>query len=117
MLWGSVFCAAAVGATTLGPGNHYISVRVTNDTIIHVPPRAANSLAEHAGSAMPLVLALHGLGDNYPNLFQQSIKLDAVADEKGFITVYPLGSVSTFGTGITGHTWNGGKCCFSHAGR
>lgn len=95
-------------AGDLAPGDHTISVRATNDTIIHVP-------AGYDGAELPVVIALHGLGENYPANFQSEIKLDTAADKHGFATVYPLGSVSTFGTGITGHTWNGGKCCFSKA--
>eukprot|EP00656_Telonema_subtile_P036649 TRINITY_DN40681_c0_g1_i1.p1 TRINITY_DN40681_c0_g1~~TRINITY_DN40681_c0_g1_i1.p1 ORF type:complete len:286 (-),score=58.37 TRINITY_DN40681_c0_g1_i1:231-1088(-) len=93
----------------LSPGDHVISIRATNDTIIHVPPSYDGS------TPIPIVFALHGLGENYPGGFQSEVKFDAAADKHGFATVYPLGSVSTFGAGITGHTWNGGKCCFSHS--
>lgn len=90
---------------SLPPGDHLVSIRVANDTIIHVPPALPDT-------PTPLVLALHGLGENDPANFQREISMDDVADKEGFITVYPLGSPSV-STTMFGHTWNGGKCCFS----
>eukprot|EP00658_Telonema_sp_P-2_P038491 TRINITY_DN27607_c0_g1_i3.p1 TRINITY_DN27607_c0_g1~~TRINITY_DN27607_c0_g1_i3.p1 ORF type:complete len:291 (+),score=55.81 TRINITY_DN27607_c0_g1_i3:80-952(+) len=95
----------AACTATLPPGDHTITIRAVNDTIIHIPPGATSQL--------PVLLALHGLGENYPDNFQHQVHLDAAADKHGFATVYPLGSISTFGSGVTGHTWDGGKCCFS----
>lgn len=66
------------------------------------------------GTAIPLVVALHGLGENYATNFQSEISLDAVADAQTFAVVYPLGSES-ISPALFGHTWNGGKCCFSDA--
>lgn len=104
----TVVIAAVAFSSSLSPGDHLISIRVTNDTIIHVPPRY------DASHPIPVMLALHGLGDNYPDLFQKDIGMDAVADNETFVVVYPLGSKSVSVT-MFGHTWNGGNCCFSSA--
>jgi len=100
--------AALVSAVALPAGDHTFSTRATNDTIIHVPPG-------YDGRSIPVVLALHGMGPNYPDLFQSEISMDAVADNHNFAVVYPLGSaaVKPLGVSLFGHTWNGGKCCFS----
>ncbi len=51
----------------------------------------------------PVVMAFHGGFGNSENIENQS-GLSDVADEEGFIAVYPMG------TG-TIPTWNGGECC------
>jgi polyhydroxybutyrate depolymerase len=38
-------------------------------------------------TAVPLVIALHGLGDNINNF--QGVGFQVVADTAGFITIYP----------------------------
>jgi poly(3-hydroxybutyrate) depolymerase len=39
---------------------------------------------------------------------------DEIGDKNGeYATVYPLGSKCIATTGVCGHTWNGGQCCFS----
>jgi polyhydroxybutyrate depolymerase len=53
---------------------------------------------------VPLVLMLHGGGGNAEQFEETSSRMDAVADEFGFVTVYPEG------TGLL-PTWNGGGCC------
>jgi polyhydroxybutyrate depolymerase len=40
--------------------------------------------------------------------------MDELADQETFVVAYPLGSKSVSAT-LFGHTWNGGKCCFSSA--
>ena len=92
----------------LPSGDHVLSIRATNDTIIHVPELLNTS------KPTPIVLALHGLGDNYPDLFQKQIQMDSVAQYENFVVVYPLGSPS-ISVALAGHMWNGGKCCFSKA--
>lgn len=64
---------------------------------VHVPP----SYDEAAG--MPVVFAFHGGFGSAENIEEQS-GLSAVADEEGFLAVYPNG------TG-TIPTWNAGECC------
>ena len=48
--------------------------------------------------AWSLVLALHGLGDSATN-FAAATNLTNLADDQGFILVYPLGSLGLLGTG------------------
>ena len=44
-------------------------------------------------SAFGILLALHGLGDNYPDNFQRATAFDKLSDETNdFVVVYPLGS-------------------------
>jgi len=102
----SSLLATAVSGTLL-PGDHVLSIRATNDTIIHVPPHY------DANSPIPVMLALHGMGENYPDNFQNEISMDEVADNETFVVVYPLGSKADSVT-LFGHSWNGGKCCFSN---
>ena len=109
--WGSFACSPPPPPQEeagLAPGDHTITVRATNDTIIHVPTHYDPS------KPVPVLLAMHGLGANYPVDFQRSMTMDAVADNETFAVVYPLGSKSISVT-LFGHTWNSGKCCFSHA--
>ena len=53
------------------------------------------------GTAVPLVLCLHGLGDTIENF--KNIGMHMVGDTAGFITVYPEAVASPFGT-----AWNSG---------
>ena len=64
---------------------------------LHVPPGLAS------GSAVPLLVALHGGGGSGAQ-FASASGFDAVADREGFVVVYPNG------TG-TIPTWNAGLCC------
>lgn len=58
-------------------------------------------------TAVPLVIALHGLGDNINNF--SGVGFQFVADTAGFITVYPEALVD----GLTGSTaWNSGAGAF-----
>jgi len=68
---------------------------------LHVP----GGLSEHA---LPLVIALHG-GTGSGDQFRRNSGLDELADERGFLVVYPDG----VGVGPTEalRTWNGGYCC------
>jgi polyhydroxybutyrate depolymerase len=54
-----------------------------------------------------LVVALHGGGGNAANL-ERKIQMDAIADQEGFIVVYPNGSGQL---GRVLLTWNAGNCC------
>ena len=54
--------------------------------IVHVP--------ENVVEEPHRVVALHGMGPNYPDLFQHEVNFDKVADENGsFIVFYPLGKI------------------------
>ncbi len=56
----------------------------------------------------PLVLSLHGGGGNAES--QRRVdRFDKLADEKGFIVVYPNGTTGRFQDAVL--TWNGGTCC------
>lgn len=55
-------------------------------------------------TAVPLVIALHGLGDNINNF--QGVGFQVVADTAGFITIYPEALVDQILTGST--AWNSG---------
>ena len=63
--------------------------------LLHIPP----GLDEL--QPLPVVFAFHGWGDT-PSDLQGYIGLDEIANEKGFITVYPDG---------VEHSWNAGGCC------
>jgi len=92
-----------------------LSVRQTDDVVVHLPP-SSKSNTSNTSTTMPIymVIALHGMGPNYPDLFQNEVAWDSLADSTGeFVVVYPLGSVCIGGSGLCGHTWNGGACCFS----
>lgn len=62
----------------------------------------------NANKRYPMLVVLHGGGSN-PGAMQANCALDPIADEKGFITVYPEGT----GPHPTMKVWNGGKCCGS----
>ncbi len=68
---------------------------------LYVP--ASVSLTEPAA----LVVALHGGGGNSANL-ERKIQMDAIAEQEGFIVVYPNGS-GRLGRMLL--TWNAGNCC------
>lgn len=90
------------GIAQLEPGNHEFALSHDDRTrryIVHVPPGASGSL--------PVVLAYHGGGGD-PAGYQAYAGLDAIADQEGFLVVYP------YGTGVLPRrllTWNGGGCC------
>lgn len=69
--------------------------------ILHVP-------SSYDGSqAVPLVLDFHGGGGNAERQMRTS-NFSALADEKGFIVVYPNGTGRRDDKVLT---WNGGTCC------
>jgi polyhydroxybutyrate depolymerase len=68
---------------------------------VHLPPQAAE------GAPLPVVLNFHGGGGDAPGQECYS-GMDALADEEGFIVVYPNGT-SRFGEQLL--TWNAGGCC------
>ncbi len=69
--------------------------------ILHVPPSYDGS------QPVPLVMAFHGGGGDAANQWRVS-GFNQLADEKGFIIVYPNGTGSL---GDKVLTWNGGTCC------
>jgi polyhydroxybutyrate depolymerase len=70
---------------------------------VYVPPNLPT------GRRVPLLVALHG-GTGWGTQFERTSGFDALADEHGFIVVYPDG----IGVGPNAdllRTWNGGVCC------
>ena len=51
-----------------------LSVRQADDVVVHLPSNSNNS------TRMPsyMVIALHGMGPNYPDLFQQEVMMNSV---------------------------------------
>ena len=70
---------------------------------IHFPPQYDGE------TPLPLVFVIHGGGGNGKGA-QESYGMDVLADEQGFITVYPDG-VGPKKLGKLYGTWNGGFCC------
>jgi len=69
--------------------------------ILHVPSSYDDS------QAVPLVMDFHGGGGNADTQMRTS-QFSALADEKGFIVVYPNGTGRREDKLLT---WNGGTCC------
>ena len=98
----ATFAAAAPAGAGLPAGDHLFKLAHRDRTrsyLVHVPPSGKEPKT--------VVLNLHGGGGNAKN--QQSYsRMDAVADRRGFVTVYPNG------TGLLSDrllTWNAGTCC------
>lgn len=70
---------------------------------VYVPNSATS------GTPAPLVVALHG-GTGWGTQFEQSSGLDRLADERGFVAVYPDGIGGPVLPERT-RTWNAGLCC------
>lgn len=64
-------------------------------------------LGSNSSSGKPLVIALHGFGDN-PWIMEVYTGLSRLADRNGFIIVYPFG---TGGLQDKYISWNAGSCC------
>jgi len=69
--------------------------------LVHLPPQAAS------GDPLPVILNFHGGGGNAQGQEDYS-RMDALADEAGFIVVYPEGTGRLGGFLLT---WNAGGCC------
>jgi polyhydroxybutyrate depolymerase len=72
----------------------------TRKYLVHIPPGGS--------SPMPLVMVLHGGGGN-ANQVMRSTRFDEVADEHGFIAVFPHGNGRLSDEFLL--TWNSGNCC------
>jgi polyhydroxybutyrate depolymerase len=62
-------------------------------------PTAFNAVSE---PGLPLIIALHGIGDNMTNF--SNVGFDNIADTARFIVVYPQGKVNSFSQ----NSWNNG---------
>ncbi|WP_433175180.1 alpha/beta hydrolase family esterase [Actinoallomurus sp. CA-150999] len=71
--------------------------------LVHVPPALGKQRfrAGRPARPLPVVLALHGGADNMTG-FEKKSGFDALADDHGFLAVYPDGFA---------FTWNAGDCC------
>ena len=90
----------------LGPGDHKRKLQV-NDIrriyFVHVPASYTHK------RPVPVVLNLHG-GGGTPKSQRHMSMMDKVADQEGFIVVYPQGTNRRWKI-IPGYTWNAGTCC------
>ena len=70
-----------------------LTVRQTDDVVVHLPPMMVSSNT----STMPsyMVIALHGMGPNYPDLFQHEVKKEEISS--AFFPLTPQGGVGLFG--------------------
>jgi polyhydroxybutyrate depolymerase len=70
---------------------------------IHLP------LSRQSRDKIPLVVILHGYGDN-PRLVEWYSGFSRKADRENFAVIYPYGTASKVDTGLS---WNAGLCCAS----
>lgn len=71
--------------------------------LLHVPPGRSQP-----GALPPVLLVLHGGGGNATQM-EKMTGLDALADLKGFVVVYPNGTGPLQRERLL--TWNAGNCC------
>jgi len=71
---------------------------LTRTALVHVPTGA--------GDPRPVVLNLHGGGNAESH--RRWTRMDAAADRRGFVAVYPNGTGPTSGRLLV---WNAGTCC------
>jgi polyhydroxybutyrate depolymerase len=96
-------------ATTLQAGNTTQTLDVggvERSFIVHVPPGYDGT------TRVPLVFDFHGLGGNANGQLNRT-GWDDVADEEGFIAVYPQGLARAQDSRPA---WNGGGCCTNGVG-
>lgn len=75
----------------------------TRSVLIHVP--------DNIKEGSPLVMNLHALGAN-AEMHQKLTNFDEIADEKGFIVVYPEGYTKQDPSRNEAmYSWNAGGCC------
>jgi polyhydroxybutyrate depolymerase len=86
--------------------NKSMLVGATNRTYRQYLPTGFNAVSE---PGVPLLIALHGLGDNMTNF--SSVGFSYVADTARFVVVYPQGLLNGFGNSA----WNNGTLLSSSA--
>jgi polyhydroxybutyrate depolymerase len=105
-------CRGAAATPQPSPGNTSNASLTTADGlqrtyILHLPPGLSTT------TPVPLLIALHGGGGNGAQ-FEANSGFDALADQYGFVVVYPDGtSRAAQGPLSNLETWNGGACCGS----
>lgn len=91
---------ATCAKSVYGPGTTESSIQsggLERSFRVHVPPGQVET-------GYPLVLVFHGGGGSGEQIELRSTRFSEIADEEGFVAVYPDG------TGVL-KTWNGGGCC------
>jgi polyhydroxybutyrate depolymerase len=89
--------ASAAENTTM----HITVDGLDRSAIVHIPARAAID----ATRPWPVVIALHG-SNSSAGYLQSTTEFDTVADQNGFVAVYPEGLM------VDGEqSWNAGQCC------
>ncbi|MCL5611190.1 MAG: polyhydroxybutyrate depolymerase [Chloroflexi bacterium] len=103
LTFGLLACARSVRATpSLTDSTRTLTVGgIERSYIVHIPP------SYDGIQPVPLVLDFHGGGGSAESQMHTS-GFESVADEKGFIVVYPNGN-GRLGDKLL--TWNGGTCC------
>lgn len=106
-----VACGRAAGAPASTGEGRRLPLGTTRRTLehdgrvrsylVHLPPQPASDIP------LPVILNFHGGGGNAQGQEDYS-RMDAMADEAGFIAVYPDGT-GPFGGYLL--TWNAGGCC------
>lgn len=100
---GSLFSSIAFSAS-LPPGDHSLALKHggrDRTYIVHMPPSTPQT------KQLPVVLNLHGGGGRVQSQKSYS-RMDALADQEGFIVVYPNGTGRMADRLLT---WNAGTCC------
>lgn len=88
----------AIPAPTLQPGDSERNVKVNDlerSYLLHIPPGLDSA------NPVPVVFAFHDIG-GVPITMQLLTGFDDIANQAGFIVVYPEGF---------GESWNAGQCC------
>lgn len=95
----------SLGGVPIAAGSHKLTftVGVPRESVVHVPPRLAREKFSGGKPAKPLpvVIALHGGADTMYG-YEKKTGFDKLADEHGFLAVYPNGIA---------FSWNAGQCC------
>jgi polyhydroxybutyrate depolymerase len=97
----------SVSVPSVWPADHEIVIQTEDGrsrfALVYTPRGVAG------GEPVPLVMVLHGGGGNAAGT-RASTGMDRVADENGFLVVYPEGTGQQ-ALGRTFATWNAGSCC------
>ncbi|MDP9101354.1 MAG: alpha/beta hydrolase-fold protein [Actinomycetota bacterium] len=93
---GSLTASSTVTVTGAAVNNVVMTSVGPRPYLLYVPPGYT------AGTAMPLVINIHGAGAN-DYLQEQTSQLNRLALQKGFIIAYPMAFESQ---------WNAGGCCY-----
>ncbi|MBL7787596.1 MAG: T9SS type A sorting domain-containing protein [Chitinophagales bacterium] len=102
-----VLCCTVLGAMAQNPSSNTFAFEgKTRQYLLYVP-----SIYQQSNEAVPLVVVLHGLGDNMNNMSQ--VGFHQIADTANFIVVTPqaLPDPSPL-IGMLGNAWNSGAAMF-----